>query len=226
MSPRNCPPSAHGIGLNESGLNHRSSNQGGNDMTRTIRLGGMSRLALSFGLVLGLGAAAQAADFTMKLSSSSAEDAEIELSRRDEGRDRARLQGQDRSPALPTRPARLAVGHDPGTSAWHDRRHSHPGRLLRRRRSAHGSAELPVPVQGPQARQPRAGRSGACRPRSRRCSTPKASSAAARSRPPTCATCCAAASTSSPTSTARSCASMAPMPSASASGGLARPRCR
>src|SRR6476660_3639393 len=45
-------------------------------MTRTIRLGGLSRLALSFGLVLGLGAAAQAADFTMKLSSSSAEDAE------------------------------------------------------------------------------------------------------------------------------------------------------
>jgi hypothetical protein len=61
----------------------------------------MSRLVLSFGLVLGLGAAAQAADFTMKLSSSSAEDAEFELSRRDEGRDRARLQGQDRSPALP-----------------------------------------------------------------------------------------------------------------------------
>jgi TRAP-type C4-dicarboxylate transport system substrate-binding protein len=45
-------------------------------MTRTIRLGGLSRLALSFGLVLGLGAAAQAAEFTMKLSSSSAEDAE------------------------------------------------------------------------------------------------------------------------------------------------------
>src|SRR5262249_53339308 len=54
-------------------------------MTTTMVRHGAHRLALSLGLVLGLGlglglgATAQAADFTMKLSSSSAEDAESNI---------------------------------------------------------------------------------------------------------------------------------------------------
>jgi TRAP-type C4-dicarboxylate transport system substrate-binding protein len=48
-------------------------------MTTTMIRQSAHRLALSLGLVLGLGAAAQAADFTMKLSSSSAEDAESNI---------------------------------------------------------------------------------------------------------------------------------------------------
>src|SRR5262245_10460021 len=48
-------------------------------MTTTMVGHGVHRLALSFGLMIGLSAAAPAADFTMKLSSSSAEDAESNI---------------------------------------------------------------------------------------------------------------------------------------------------
>lgn len=45
-------------------------------MRSAIHSGGLSRVALALGLALGLGVAAQAAEFTMKLGSSSADDAE------------------------------------------------------------------------------------------------------------------------------------------------------